>query len=135
MYKKPNATPISDNSIGTYLSQFKKVYEHFTKSDLPEKLKDELTEVLQLKKYDNKYVTKELKFLNDSQQIVDELKLRCPNKNSIKSSLNSVVAIIGRIKEMNDVYQLLAPINTGLEKVIVTIEMIIQYQFKIINEL
>ena len=31
MYKSPNATPISDNSISTYLSQFKKVYEHFTK--------------------------------------------------------------------------------------------------------
>jgi len=66
MYKKPNATPISDNSIGTYLSQFKKVYEHFTKSDLPEKLKNELIKVLQLKKYDNKYVTKELKFINDA---------------------------------------------------------------------
>jgi hypothetical protein len=30
MYKSPNATPISDNSISTYLSQFKKVYENFT---------------------------------------------------------------------------------------------------------
>jgi hypothetical protein len=116
MYKSANATPISDNSIGTYLSQFKKVYEHFTKSDLPEKLKNELIKVLQLKKYDNKYVTKELKFINDTIKFVDELKLRYPNKNSFKSSLNSVVAIIGRIKEMNDVYQLLAPINTGLAK-------------------
>ena len=34
----------------------------------------------------------------------------------MKSSLNSVVAIIGRIKEMNDIYQLLAPINTSLAK-------------------
>jgi hypothetical protein len=33
MYKSPNATPISDNSISTYLSQFKKVYDHFTKND------------------------------------------------------------------------------------------------------
>ena len=30
MYKSPNATPISDTSIATYLSQFKKVYQHFT---------------------------------------------------------------------------------------------------------
>ncbi len=30
MYKPPNAQPISDDSIATYLSQFKKVYEHFT---------------------------------------------------------------------------------------------------------
>ncbi len=32
------------------------------------------------------------------------------------SHLNSIVAIIGRIKEMNAEYQLLAPINTGLAK-------------------
>ncbi len=31
------------------LSQLKKVYEHFTKKDVPAKLKDELTKVLQLK--------------------------------------------------------------------------------------
>ncbi len=42
MYKSPNAQPISDNSIATYLSQFKKVYEHFTKNDFSKKLKDEL---------------------------------------------------------------------------------------------
>ena len=52
MYKSPNATPISDNSISTYLSQFKKVYEHFTKKNVPDKLKNELINVLQLKKYD-----------------------------------------------------------------------------------
>ena len=80
MYQKPNAAPISDNSISTYLSQFKKVYEHFTKKDVPTKLKDELTKVLQLKKYDSKYVTKELKFINDTIKFIDELKLRYPNK-------------------------------------------------------
>ena len=116
LYKSANATPLSDNSIATYLSQFKKVYEHFTKNDVPTKLKDELTKVLQLKKYDDKYVTKELKFINNTIKFVDELKLRYPNKNSMKSSLNSVVAIIGRIKEMNKEYQLLAPINTSLAK-------------------
>ena len=116
MYKSPNATPISDNSISTYLSQFKKVYEHFTKKDVPDKLKNELTKVLQLKKYDNNYVTKELKFINDTIKFVDELKLRYPNKNSYKSHLNSIVAIIGRIKEMNREYQLLAPVNTALAK-------------------
>jgi len=116
MYQKPNASPISDNSISTYLSQFKKVYEHFTKSNVPTKLKDELTKVLQLKKYDNKYVTKELKFISDTIKFINELKLRYTNKNSYKSHLNSIVAIIGRIKEMNNIYQALAPINTGLAK-------------------
>ena len=42
LYKSANAIPISDNSISTYLSQFKKIYEHFTKSNLPSKLKNEL---------------------------------------------------------------------------------------------
>jgi hypothetical protein len=41
MYKSPNAQLISDNSIATYLSQFKKVCEHFTKKKLV-KLKNEL---------------------------------------------------------------------------------------------
>lgn len=116
MYQKSNATPISDNSISTYLSQFKKVYQHFTKSNVPTKLKDELTKVLQLKKYDNKYVTKELKFISDTIKFINELKLRYPNPNSYKSHLNSIVAIIGRIKEMNNIYQSLAPVNTGLAK-------------------
>jgi hypothetical protein len=53
----------------------------------------------------------------------------------MKSSLNSVVSIIGRIKEMNDVYQLLAPVNTGLAKSYSDDREIIQYQFKIMNEL
>ena len=35
LYKSANATPLSDNSISTYLSQFKKVYEHFTKVIYP----------------------------------------------------------------------------------------------------
>ncbi len=39
MYKSPNATPISDTSISTYLSQFKKVYEHFTKKMYQSNLK------------------------------------------------------------------------------------------------
>ena len=116
LYKSPNATPISDNSISTYLSQFKKIYEHFNKKDVPDKLKKELTKVLQLKNYDNKYVTKELKFINDTIKFVEELKLRYPNKNTMKSHLNSIVAIIGRIKEMNKEYQLLAPVNTALAK-------------------
>ena len=116
MYKSPNATPISDNSISTYLSQFKKVYEHFTKKNVPDKLKNELINVLQLKKYDNKYITKELDFINDTIKFVEELKLRYPNKNTMKSHLNSIVAIIGRIKELDPIYQLLAPVNTGLAK-------------------
>ncbi len=62
-------------------------------------MKNELIKVLQIKTYDNKYVTKELKFINDTIKFVDELKSRYPNKNSMKSSLNSVVAIIGRIKK------------------------------------
>ncbi len=49
MYKSPNATPISDNSMSTYFSQFKEVYEHFTKNDFSKKLKDKLIKVLQLK--------------------------------------------------------------------------------------
>ena len=49
-------------------------------------------------------------------KFIDELKLRYPNKNSYKSHLNSVVAIIGWIKEMDDIYQILAPINTNLAK-------------------
>ena len=56
-------------------------------------------------------ITKELKFINDTIKFIDELKLRYPNKNTMKSHLNSIVAIIGRIKEMNDKCQLLAPIN------------------------
>jgi len=114
MYQKPNASPISDNSISTYLSQFKKVYEHFTKSNVPTKLKNELTKVLQLKKYESKYVTKELNFITI--KFINELKLRYPNNNSYKSHLNSIVAIISRIKELNKEYQLLAPVNTGLAK-------------------
>ena len=116
LYKSQNATPISDNSISTYLSQFKKVYEYFTKSNVPTKLKNELTKVLQLKKYESKYVTKELNFIRDTIKFINELKLRYPNPNSYKSHLNSIVAIIGRIKEMNKEYQLLAPVNTGLAK-------------------
>jgi hypothetical protein len=46
LYKSPNATvatPVSDSSIKTCISQFKKVYEHFTKKkDIPNKLKNEL---------------------------------------------------------------------------------------------
>jgi hypothetical protein len=34
----------------------------------------------------------------------------------MKSHLNSIVAIIGGIKELDPIYQLLAPINTGLAK-------------------
>jgi hypothetical protein len=50
LYKKQNATPLTDNSIKTYISQFKKVYEYFTKKkDFPDKLKDELIKILQLK--------------------------------------------------------------------------------------
>ncbi len=100
MYKSPNANPISDNSISTYLSQFKKVYEHFTKNDFSKKRKDELIKVLQFKKYDHVYVTKELKFIKDTIKFIDKLKLRYPNKNSLKSHLNSTVSMIGRIKEI-----------------------------------
>ena len=49
LYKLPNATPISDNSITTYLSQFKKGYEHFTNNNVPARLKNELIKVLELK--------------------------------------------------------------------------------------
>ena len=31
LFKNQNATPLSDNSIATYLHQFKKIYEIFTK--------------------------------------------------------------------------------------------------------
>ena len=62
------------------------------------------------------YVTKELDFINDTIKFVEELKLRYPNKNTMKSHLNSIVAIIGRIKELDPIYQLLAPVNTGLAK-------------------
>ena len=116
LYKSPNAQPLTNKSIETYLSQFKKVYEHFTNKGVPVKLKTELTKVLELKTYDSKYVTNELKFINNTIKFIDELKLRYPNKNTMKSHLNSVVSIIGRIKEMNKEYQLLAPINTGLAK-------------------
>ena len=47
----------------------------------------------------------EIKFIDDTINFLDELKLRYPNQNSFKSNLNSIVAIIGRIKEMNDIYQ------------------------------
>ncbi len=113
MYKSPNAQPISDNSSATYISQFKKVYEHFTKYDCSKKLKDELITILQLKKYDHVYLTKELKFIINTIKFIDELKLRYPNKNSYNSHLNSTVSTIDRTKEMNKEYQLLAPINTG----------------------
>ncbi len=63
------------------------------------------------------YVTKELNLIKDTIKFVDELKLRYPNKNSLKSHLNSVVSVISRIKEFNKEYQLLAPINTNLAKV------------------
>ena len=113
LYKKPNAQPITNNSIAVYLNQFKKVYEHFTKSSLPEQLKNELIKGLKLKQYNHVYVTNELKFIKDTIKFIDELKLRYPNQNSYKSHLNSIVSIIGRLKEMNDIYQILAPINTG----------------------
>ena len=85
LYKKPNAQPISDSSIRSYLNQFKKVYEHFTKKDVPVKLNNELTKVLQLKQYDHVYVTKHFDFLKDTIKFIDELKLRYPNKNSNKT--------------------------------------------------
>ncbi len=34
----------------------------------------------------------------------------------MKSHLNSIVAIIGRIKELDPIYQLLTPIDAGLAK-------------------
>ena len=39
LYKSPNATPLSENSISTYLSQFKKVHEIFTKQKFQPNLK------------------------------------------------------------------------------------------------
>ena len=48
-----------------------------------------------------------MNFVNDTIKFIDELKLRYPNKNSYKSHLNSVVSIIGRIKEMDDNNQIL----------------------------
>ena len=69
-----------------------------------------------MKTYDNKYITKEFNFINDTINFTDELKLRYLNQNSYKKHLNSIVAIIGRIKEINDIYQLLAPINTMLHQ-------------------
>ena len=60
LYKKPNAQPIANTSISSYLNQFKKVYEHFTDKDVPVKLKNEIIKVLQLKQYDPVYVTREL---------------------------------------------------------------------------
>jgi hypothetical protein len=117
LYKSPNATPLSDNSIKTYISQFKKVYEHFTKKrDIPDKLKNELIKVLQLKNYNNVYVTKELDFIKDTTKFIDGLKIKYPNKNTYKSHFNSTVSIIRRIKEFDKEYQVLAPINTGLAK-------------------
>ena len=62
------------------------------------------------------YVTKELNFIKDTIKFINESKLRYPNKNSYKRHLNSIVAIISRIKEFSKEYQLLAPINTGLAK-------------------
>lgn len=116
LYKSPNAQPLSNKSITTYLNQFKKVYEHFTDKDVPVKLKNELIKILQLKTYDHMYVTKELNFIKDTIKFVDELKLRYPNKNSFKSHLNATVSIISRIQEFDKEYQLLAPINTALAK-------------------
>ena len=52
LYKKPTAQPISNASILTYVSKFKILYEHFTKSDLPGKLKNEIIKVLELKQYE-----------------------------------------------------------------------------------
>jgi hypothetical protein len=62
------------------------------------------------------YLTNEFKFIKDTFKFIDELKLRYLNINYLKSHLNSTVSIIGRIKEMNKEYQLLATINTGLAK-------------------
>ena len=73
LYKSPNAQPLSNKSITTYLNQFKKVYEHFTDKDVPVKLKNELIKILQLKTYDHMYVTKELNFIKDTIKFVDEL--------------------------------------------------------------
>ncbi len=50
LYKSPYAQPFNTKSIETYFSQFKKVYEHFTDKDVPVKLKNELTKVLEFKK-------------------------------------------------------------------------------------
>ena len=116
LYKSANAQPIANSSIQTYVSKFKLLYEHFTKSDLPIKLKNEIIKVLELKQYDPVYVTKELKFVKDTVKLIDELKILYPNKNSMKTYLNTVVSIIGRIKELDPIYQILAPINTGLAK-------------------
>jgi len=92
LYKSPNAQPLNIKSIETYLNQFKKVYEHFTNKNVPAKLKNELIKVLELKKYDHAYVTKELNFIKDTIKFINELKLRYPNKNSYKSHLNSIVS-------------------------------------------
>ena len=39
------------------------------------------------------YVTKELDFINDTIKFVEELKLRYPNKNTMKSHLNSISSL------------------------------------------
>ncbi len=71
--------------------------------------------------------------------------LRYPNKNSFKNSfksqtqktfkshLDQTVSIISRIKVLNNTYQLLAPINTGLAKTDGNREMKIFYQSKTIS--
>jgi hypothetical protein len=117
LFKSPNATQLSDNSIKTYRSQFKKVYELFTKKKvIPDKLKNELIKVLQLKNYNHVYVTKELDFIKDTTKFINGFKTKYPNKNSYKSHFNSTVSISSRIKEFDEEYQILAPINTGLAK-------------------
>jgi hypothetical protein len=51
LHKSPNASQLSENSITTYLSQFSKVYEHFTKKkDFPDKLRSESDKSTSIKK-------------------------------------------------------------------------------------
>jgi hypothetical protein len=86
------------------------------KKKIPDKLKNELIKVLQLKYYNNVYETKVLNFIKDTTKFIDGLKIKYQNKNTYKSHFNSTVSIISRIKEFDKEYQILAPINTGLAK-------------------
>ncbi len=61
-------------------------------------------------------ICKKSDLITDTIKLIDELKIRYHNKNSLKSHLNSTVPIISRIKEFDKEYQLLAPINTGPAK-------------------
>lgn len=105
---------LESSTKNEYITKLNIIHKYITSTPLNTKLKAELNKLIADNVYDENIILDNMTYLLDIKGTINLLRVKYPKENSLKSMFIPLVVVLGKIKSLNDNYQILTKVAKSL---------------------